>query len=425
MFFNRKEKEASKKETILDENNPDQTIKTNAGESTVNIKISSTSNDSVKKEKKASGIIVKTISSLLALSCVGFSIYCIYSFFSNGGLAKSTDDSFICLTNTSYSNSKKIYNTFGTSDTSMSNKEKIKDYALIGTKLFVSESKITSDLLSIDNISYITADKATDISLYNPLEDATHNSPLWMTNFANGSFYIDLSYCPEGDYLIYPYYSAGSDPSTIYPYSISSENSITETVYSLPDEETRQRKKITIRDNDASPYTVINVTSIGNQLPTGYYDAVIFNQEFLDNGSGSLFDNGEDSLANLETLNTISESLEKSMKGSVGVASSIKQASTFHCQYSIAISPNLTSTFTSFLTNSSHFSQKVLEDGQLKGYDYYPEIREMTGYLDRAGQGYKNVTGNEIIPSVYSRTGKESYLVGNSDSLINDILAII
>ena len=99
----------------------------------------------------------------------------------------------------------------------------------------------------------------------------------------NQKCYLDFSLVSPGNYLVYPYSGElSSTEQNIAFYSIDEEDAISETIYTLPDEKTGERKRISFLNNSLSPYTVIKVNEAGNQLPSDYYDMVLFYQEYVD-----------------------------------------------------------------------------------------------------------------------------------------------
>ena len=70
-------------------------------------------------------------------------------------------------------------------------------------------------------------------------------------------------------------------------------------------------------------------------------------------------------------------------------------------------------------------TSNVLTSTSLAGYDANPEVREMVGYLDRGGQYYLDVIGNDISSTTFTRVGKESFLLSESGSVSEKINALL
>ncbi|MFA6861991.1 MAG: hypothetical protein WCR56_06445 [Bacilli bacterium] len=425
MFFHHKdnpEKQSS---------NPDDPAnKTNSNPTPppINIVVNTGEKAAPKKESGFS-IALKIVSAVVVLALLGTSIYAIYGAIHEQIYSKNNDDSYILLTDSDFSKSQLAYSQFGTKDTSLSNKNKIRDYALIGTKLLVSESKITPSLLSKSNASLIAGSNYTDISLWQ-LSSNTSYSAL-TTDFANDIYTIDLSLCPEGDYLIYPFSSTSKSNgiADTYPYSIYSSETIKETIYSLPNKD-GQRKRITLRNNSASPYTVISVVSCGTTLPDNYYDAVLYNSQYHLNEDNTFTVDGISASDKLESLTGTATSIMESGRFKIKAVDSLLSASNISSTAAIALDSSLTDSYCSVFVQGSFttigLTGKTLEEtSQLGGYDLYPEIRELTGYIDKAGQAYASVTGNDIIPAVTSHVGKESFLLASATNTSEKIVEVL
>ena len=112
----------------------------------------------------------------------------------------------------------------------------------------------------------------------------------------------------------------------------------------------------------------------------------------------------------------------------VKVVSSLKEASEVNATMAFSVgstSKDITSLFT-INSSMSDFTTNVLTSTSLVSYDANPEIRELVGYLDNAGQYYHDVTGNDISSTTFSRVGKESFLLTDSSTVtskINTLLA--
>jgi hypothetical protein len=430
MWFNRKKDDSAKNpapQTTPQPNTaqPQAGISQTTDGSTVTVSISTAPKDELAAKKKRNDKIIRLVSLLVSLATLGAAVYCVAVFFSDPTFNKTKSESYLCLTNKSVNDSKKVYDSFGTANSSLSNKLKIKDYGFVGTKMFVSETKIDKDIVLPATAEKAAGSGSSGMALYN-VSASPHTSSQWKTDFASGKAYIDLSLLAEGDYLIYPYQTdQGENTSTIYPYSVSSETSISETLYTFKDA-SGKRKKIVFKNNAVSPYTLISVTQSGEKLPSGYYDAVLFSQEFLNDGSGNLYDIGTAPKTDLDSLKATADAINAKGNLKVTYVSSLSAASAIQSLKSVCLSSVLTDSYASFLTSDSNYKTQVLAGtSSLAGYDEYPEVREMTGYLEHAGEGYSGVTGNSLLAPVTTRLGKESYLVSNSTDRVSQVEAVL
>lgn len=384
----------------------------------------------VPKKKSQVEITLKIISTALVLALLGTSIYAIYEVINEQAYAEEKDDSYILLNSKNFADSQAVYSKFGTADTTISNKLKIKDYALLGARLYLSESKITPSSLASSDLTSVVGTGYSDIALFSLSTESSSPSTL-STSFKNGKYYIDLSDCSEGDYLIFPiteYYDSTNnslDMAKIYPFSINSSDAINTTFYSLPSED-GTRKRISLKNNTASPYTVISVVNCGSTLPTNYYDAVIYDAQYQES-SDSLTYQSSSSAERLSVLSTIASNLEVS-RYKIKAVSSLVEAIEANSNISLALSNSISESRCS-IYNSYGFStlktKTLSSNSQLGGYDFNPEIRETAGYLGLAGQAYAGIIGNDLVPSVSSKLGKESFIINNSDSSYLETIASV
>ncbi len=366
-----------------------------------NIKITVSKNheENSTKEKNKNNNLIKFITLFFSSLMIILTIICCSFAISKKSYSKNENDSFITLTNKNYTNSKLIYDKFG-----KDNQNKIKDYSLIGTKLFISESKIVPELLSNENSTKWTSN-GNNFALYN----LTNNtSEYHKTDFINEKFYINLANCEEGDYIIYNQSSTGQplSISEINPYSIKSNDSINLTFYSLPNNE-GTRKKIRLRNNKVSPFTIITVSNFGKNLPNNYYDCVISKEiyNYLTLEKNQINENELNTIENqISDLNSKSVYKYKFVK-------SLDEINSTNAVYSICLSSTVDCEYKTSVYISKQ-NANILTDTSLKNYDKNPEIREITGYLDCAGMSYYDVIGNNIIGSSSSnQIGKESYIL--------------
>lgn len=360
-----------------------------------------------KKEKKFSFLRLFTL--LLSLSCLAFSVYCVALRIVQGNGNGENANSYLTLTGKSINDSKAVYSTFG-----QKNKKKINDYSFVGTKFFLSEYKITPSTLKSKSFSSDTT--TTDFSLY----DLTNDTVTALSNrtaFSSNKFFIDFSKVSAGDYLIYPYYG---DEKTDKPdcYSLADESTVLTSIYTLPDSN-GERKKVTLKNNASSPFTLITVKNCGSVIPDDYYDAVLFYQEYTDGKTASAV-----SSESVDKLKSIQNSIYEENGYKIYVASSLEEAVNVNATVSLCVSSSQEEIMTSLFTNTNYDSYNVaaLEESELVGYDKVPEIRECVGYLDHGGEGYVSVVGNSTVRKNTSRIGKESFLLHDEKKDIVDLL---
>jgi hypothetical protein len=364
-----------------------------------------------KKESRAA-FAVKIVTALLALSALGTACYSVYALIHDKAYSADVSESYLTLTGKNFGQSQAVYAAFGTADKTHTNQRKIKDFAFLGSKMFLSVSKITPSLLSVADREKIVGTGAIDLYLYNLTDDVAKGGKDYGTDTANGKFSIDLSKVNEGDYLIYPEgENAAKTKAEIYPFSINTEESIREVFYTLPDKDGK-RKRITFKDNSVSPYLLLSVQSCGTTLPDTVYDAVLLDQEFT---GDPLSDQGKSASDRMSTLSAIAQRISAN-RYKIKAVDSLVSAHSVQATVSLALSSSLSQDFLSVYNTYgfSGYQAKALDSGDLIGYDAYPEIRELTGYLDRAGEGYAGVIANDVLAPVTSKQGKESFLVGSS-----------
>ena len=296
------------------------------------------------------------------------------------------------------------------------NVRKIKDYAFIGTKLYLSESKITPSLYNEEesNYSKIAGNGNSAIALWHI--DSGSVSSLTKTDFSTGKYYIDLENCMEGDYLIFPLSNVPSSMNQVAPYSISSSTYINDVLYSLPNTETGIRKKITLKNNDKSPFTILSVSEAGVQTPKDHADLLI-------TGVDKQFHSNVDNSVSVEAAKEV-VGMFSSTKYNVKYVENIQEIYKYSANKVVSLSTIYDTNYTSIYNYASYknidgldMNVSVIDSSlELAGYDALPEIREVTGYLDNAGQGYAGVEGNNILPKVTSLLGKESFLLPSSSS---------
>ncbi len=368
-------------------------------------------------------IFTRIITGGLVLATFGMLCYSIFLLIHDSTSSTASPDTYITLSGKNVADSKKVFSEFGDAK-----QKKAADLAVVGTKLFLSEHKITPDLLSISNTSSIVGEGNSNFYLYNVTQDVSKFSS-GQSDINNNIFYIELNNLEAGDYLVYSDATNSTNKKDFNPYSLATGETIRYTIYTLPNSSTKERKRITIRNNEASPYLLINVQNTGSTLPESRYDAVIFNTQYEekdDHSFGYTENVEEEKKSSLAAL--VNENIDATLY-KVKVVSSLKEASTINATMAFAVgatSKDITSLFT-INSSMSDISTNVLGDtSPLKGYDANPEVRELVGYLDNAGKYYQGVYGNDISSSSFTRVGKESFLLTDSSTVtskINTLLA--
>ncbi len=400
-----KKKNKSNIDTSNQNQNEDSTNSRSFSAENININISTSSPNKEKEGTKKSKLFgLEIFTGIISVSLIIYSIFCISMAISSKSFHKQDANSYILLTNTNYSNSRITYEAFG-----KNNQNKLKDYAIIGNKLFLSEHKITNTMLeNPSETGWISSNN--NFSLLNL---STTASEYHKTNFANHLNYIDLSKCEEGDYLIYSQSSTNNptkDYSSINPYSIDNDEAISLTFYTTPNNE-NQRKKITLKNNRVSPFTVITVVNCGSVLPSDYYDCVLSYQLY---DTENLTSKSSPSDLEKNTLKTIVDFINKNTNYHFDFQTSMATIYKTKATFSFSLSTNLTKDYIGSVFICPD-NASVFLDGELKGYDKNPEIRENTGYLDKAGEAYFGVVGNDLGLNDTYHLGKESYLINAND----------
>ena len=352
---------------------------------------------------------------LIVAFLLGWSIYSFVILFSGD---KKSNHSYLLLDGKNYTQSKTIYDSFATGDVSLSNKKNINDYYLVGTQLFVSKTNINPTIYNqVNKAELITGQKDSDFSLYNLTTDEIYTASS-ATDIKNNKYSIDLNFIVDGDYLIYPTNLSDSvkkDKKDYYPYSINSDETIYLEGYTLPNKN-GSRKKITIKNNSVSPYTLVSIFDAGSVLPALYYDAVIYNASY-DTALNSR--EKDDNFVNDVETNIVSKiQAETNNIYSIKVCSSILEARNYHSALSIALTNEADilrcSKFVEGHYLNKGFSSSVISEidsFSLVGYDKDPDIRENMGLINEAGSAFANVIGNNLFTKDDSRVVKESFLV--------------
>lgn len=427
MFEKKKKNEEEQKPVFNAENDNSRTLNASLGD-TVTVSITNPNAQANQKvqARKRHAFAFKVVLSILVIASVAYATYAIISFIRTSVNQSSEKESYLTLSGKNYAESKVVYDSFGKENSAISFKNSIKDYAFISNHLFLSTHKITPESFVNEekDFSSLVPQNYEGYALYNVTDNVSYSTAL-STDYENGIYSIDLSKCQAGDYLIYPYNDDTSlSKESIYPVSIHSSDAIRETFYTLPNSN-KQRKRIVFKNNSASPYTLISITDSGDKLPDGYYDAVILNQEFTESESG-LVDNGSSNDEETKLLSDAVQSINNEYVYKVTYAKDIKEANSIKASISIALSNDIDANYTSVYLPKNGYESKVLPSSSiLQGYDYYPEVRELTGYLDNAGNGYSGVIGNDLLSLSNSVYGKEAYLVKIQDSIVATVKSIL
>lgn len=368
-----------------------------------------------KEKMKTSHLFVSFLTGAILLAAVATNCYAIFKVIYENTAVKN--ETFITLQGKSYSESVKILESFGTKDPQKSKKNKIRDVALLGTKLFLSESKISPTLYSGTNDSKIITGESTGFGLYNLTKDAY--IPSYSQKFSTGKYFIDLNPLEKGDYIIFPdQENRKDDKADCYPYSLFSNEVMDETIYSLPKED-GSRTKISIKGNSSSPYLILRVEDYSSILPKDYYDAVIY-KNFYKKSETSLEKMPQLPSEEFDSYIQVAESVNRETNYKVKAVSSLTEADREKAIVAIGLSSFIDQDIASLYTYKQYrgegVNQKLLDSGELKGYDLYPEIRELTGAVSKAGEAYVDVVGNDVLEKKISILGKETFLVRSYDN---------
>ena len=410
MIFKKKEKATEKKEDDLLSSGKEKTIENDSNQ--VKIVISNETLSPAKENKKTS--VFRWFFRVLTLLLVIFLlVWSVISFVTLFKRTSRNDNSFILLDGKNQKQTTQILNAFGYDEQSLSKKRKIKDFYLIGSQFFASEVSLSPTVFS--NPSAVAGNNADQLSLYNLSDDVSY-SVKSSTHFADKKYSIDFSLLDDGDYLLYSKgASVLTSKSAIYPYSIDSDETISLSGYTLPDRD-GARKRITVKNNTNSPYTILSVFKAGSTLPSNVYDVVIYPAYYSSNLEIAM------RKATRGEMNTLLSRMKEDKtqididKYSIRVCNDIFEAKKINASISVAISLEDDMSFCSAYYSGFYpsFATKTLSDSPLIGYDYYPDIREMQGMISKASFSYPGVVGNNLFPVELSRTGKESFLISKN-----------
>ena len=410
-----------------DSNNPN--INNPQQGTNLNININTGNNSGGEETKGKKKISAKFISTLLAIgltgTLVGFAAYSLISL----PIQQSTKitESYLNVTSYSYTKTTRVL-----ADFKRDNSTKIRDYSLIGSKFFIGECKLTPT--AFDNPSVVYGENNYGFALYE-LETDTFGFNNGKTDIVNNKYYIDFSLVPEGKYVIYPIQETSSPDtkkSDIAPYSINSDSQINMSFYTLPSIETGIRKKVTIRNNSLSPFTLIDVFDIGTTLASGYYDVAIYPSIYAKNNNGDELIEKSENIPNelvnickelVNALNSEKSSNNENIDTNLYRATyvdSIEEVSKLNVNSAIGINSNLIKNYASTYLQAdtySSFSTFILDnDSTLPKYDAFPEIRELIGYLDHSGEAFGGVPFNDLVVKSSSVVGIESSIISTADT---------
>lgn len=365
------------------------------------------------KEAVNNHTVTKAITGILSIALIALTGYALFARIYESGNAKNKENSYLILDGKSASETKEILSKFG-----KDKQRQAGDYGFIGNKMFISENKITPT--TIANKDFFKGDSTyTDFGLYDVINNTRKDES---TSLANGKCYIDLSKVSEGNYLVYPYNGNESieGEANYNFYSLTQSDSVKNTFYSLPSSN-GERTRITFQSNINSPYSLIRVKNAGDTLPSDYYDVVLFYKEYEGNTKLAIDD------ADISKLEYLARELSVNHNYKVKVVKSIQEAINTYATVSVAVTEaDITTPYSSFYTytdnikTNSTFITSTFEDGQLKGYDSLPEIRETVSYLDCGSNSYSNIPGNDTVRRDGSHHGKEAFLAKDDiDSILN------
>lgn len=336
---------------------------------------------------------------------------------------ESSSGNYLTFDSKSISECSEIYGQFG-----REKQKKGGDFAFLGSKLFYSESKITPQLLQK---AYLNQDytslvgKGKNLYLYSLSSSISRESGM-QSDFTNGNFFIDFKNVPKGDYLIYSDTSTSIERKDFNPYSLSYQGIIDYLVYTLPDEN-GVRKSVRLRNNPSSPFTLITVRNVDNIVPDDYYDAVIFDAQYSKEEDKFVGPKAPSNQDRLSILATLANTIKSNDRFKVKVVDSLQSAINVRASHSFALQSDESISLTSLYLQHQYtsYSIETLSESDLSHYDAYPEVREMLGYLGKAGENYEGVVGNDTYKVSDTHIGKQPFLLHTSEDLSSTLLAIL
>lgn len=367
------------------------------------------------KKKQTGKKVFGIVSLSIAILSLAVMVYAFVDLGTNGLSSGDGEGSYLRFNGKSEGETRTLLSSFGTGEEGKTNKETLRDVRALGSKVFFSSCKITPNNVVTPDLGSWFGQDCTDFSLYDVNGVITSTSI--RTNSSEKQFFIDFNFVPAGSYLLYPtgeMTSGALSPKDIYPVSLSGKQSLDYSFVTLPDKE-KNRKRVTIRNNKTSPYTMIEVFPAGSSLASGNYDFVLYPAEY------SLAEGKEDAVVYTEAtadkvsyLRKVADSINDTGLYKVAVASNLEEANLYQTNQAYAVSDKLSDTVSLFLKTgvySSYQTYVLPSSSSLPGYDLLPEIRELSGGLEMEGEGYSGVIGNNLLPQNKTIYGKESFVL--------------
>jgi hypothetical protein len=329
----------------------------------------------IRQKRRIRGVLV--IVNALLIAYVGYLVVdsLVDAFKKN---SKSTQNDVITLLNKSTTESLNLYSRY------VKNSIDVSDVATYGKYLLTSSSHISPASLHVENKNNsITLFKATTSEILD-----FYNKNLTFKLGDSLDEQLDLFALSSGEYIIYN----GLESTSVEQrcsYHYAGEKYFSQTLYSFPSSD-GSRKKITIKGIASSPCLVISVVDVSN-LPTDYYDFVVYNEKKLESSW-------------LKTL-------KKNYK--VYETSSLVDAYNSNSSYCLNIVDGIEMEISSYVAyQTTKFSlnhSSLIEDGDLKGLDLSNSIRELGGYVFSSGYGASS-DGTTLMDEV----SKASLLIKNN-----------
>ena len=273
------------------------------------------------------------------------------------------------------------------------------DYALIGNRLFLSDRRIdASNLSTMATLQLVNVD--TELEQVALLDSLRFD--IDRTDFNSG---IDLSVSAlkDGDYLVYERTAASS-----YPLKVKNRK-IELKYYTAPEE--GKRREVSIKNTVSSKAMVISVKTT-DSVPVNYYDAVVATEsENFSLPSG---------LENYKIkIITGSDYFRESYRVWAPIAINITEdpGKTKSCYDKSSV-----------LTSRLFTDSEVISEGRLSGFDSADFIREMSGYIQYAGQC---IEGTEFDSCQVSdlvtdeHIGKKAYILNSYSDLAQELKILL
>lgn len=336
------------------------------------------------KKKLRKRYIVRGCLIVVNLALVGYLVYQVTGVIQNQ-IKKNNekDNQYIYLLDSSKSKSESLYKKY-----EKDGYKSVFDYSLVGQYFFLSENHIEADKLT--NMTSLQMVQVKDDGTNDVILDSNLRFEIDPNSFTSG---INLfsSYVRDGDYLIYQR-TTEEGVDKCYPLKVKDTN-IDVTLYSLPNKDS-ERKVINIRNTKVNKALVINVETT-KSMPVDHYDMVI---------------------ATSDKDFTLPESLAdykiKVCKGDNYLVDAYKTEATYAV---LADEDTGIALKSQFDTKSTYSADSAIKDGRLQGLDRNDFIREMTGYVQNAGQGYSSsdeIDNSSIAGNIKTEhVGKIAYVI--------------